>query len=86
MIKNIFNLKGKRVLLTGGNHDIGKAVSMVEVLAGKNYKVLVESKIPVGYVGETKDCASLSLLLCSNASRYKIGQDMFVDGDIGLNV
>lgn len=57
-----------------------------EVLADRNYKTLIESKIPVGYVGEAYDCASLALLLCSNASRYITGQDMFVDGGMGLNV
>ena len=56
-----------------------------EVLADKNYKALVESKIPVGYVGEASDCASLALLLCSDASRYITGQDIFVDGGMGLN-
>ena len=57
-----------------------------EVLADEKYKALVESKIPVGYVGESTDCASLALLLCSDASRYITGQDMFVDGGMGLNV
>ena len=56
-----------------------------EVLADKNYRALVESKIPVGYVGEAYDCASLALLLCSEAGRYITGQDMFVDGGMGLN-
>ena len=56
-----------------------------EVLADEKYKAIVESKIPVGYVGEARDCASLALLLCSDASRYITGQDMFVDGGMGLN-
>lgn len=57
-----------------------------EVLKDEQYKLLVESKIPVGYVGEPHDCASLSLLLCSDAGRYITGQDMFVDGGMGLSV
>lgn len=56
-----------------------------EVLADENYRRLVESKIPVGYIGEPYDCASLALLLCSDASRYITGQDMFADGGMGLN-
>jgi len=56
-----------------------------EVLADLKYKAIVESKIPVGYVGEAEDCASLALLLCSNASRYITGQDIYVDGGMGLN-
>jgi len=57
-----------------------------EVLADEKYKALVESKIPVGYVGEPYDCAAMALLLCSEASRYITGQDIFVDGGMGLNV
>ncbi len=64
-------------ILTGRNE---------EVLADAKYKAIVESKIPVGYVGEAEDCASLSLMLCSDAGRYITGQDMFVDGGMGLNV
>lgn len=57
-----------------------------EVLADAKYKAMVESRIPVGYVGEAEDCASLSLVLCSDAGRYITGQDMYVDGGMGLNV
>lgn len=57
-----------------------------QVLADKNYKAIVESKIPAGYVGEASDCASTALLLCSEAGRYITGQDIFVDGGMGLNV
>jgi len=56
-----------------------------EVLADKNYRSLVESRIPVGYIGEPCDCAALSLLLCSDAGRYITGQDLFVDGGMGLH-
>lgn len=56
-----------------------------EVLADKEYKKIVESKIPVGYVGEASDCAPTALLLCSDAGRYITGQDFFVDGGMGLN-
>lgn len=56
-----------------------------EVLADKEYKEIVESKIPVGYVGEAFDCAPTALLLCSEAGRYITGQDFFVDGGMGLN-
>lgn len=57
-----------------------------EVLSDAKYKAIVESKIPVGYVGEAEDCAPLSLMLCSDAGRYITGQDMYVDGGMGLNV
>lgn len=62
---------------TGRNED---------VLKDKDYKKLVESKIPVGYIGEPIDCASAALLFCSDAGRYMTGQDLYIDGGMGLNV
>ena len=56
-----------------------------EVLQDKAYKANVEAKIPLGYIGEPADCAATALLLCSDAGRYITGQDIFVDGGMGLN-
>lgn len=56
-----------------------------EVLQDATYKANVESKIPVGFIGEPSDCAATALLLCSEAGRYITGQDIFVDGGMGLN-
>ena len=36
--------------------------------------------IPVGRVGEPRDCAGAALLLCSAAGAYITGQTLFVDG------
>jgi glucose 1-dehydrogenase len=55
-----------------------------EVLANMEYRKLVESKIPLGFVGEPVDCAAAALLLCSDAGRYITGQNYFVDGGMGL--
>lgn len=55
-----------------------------KVLADAEYRRKVESKIPLGYVGEARDCAGMALLLCSEAGRYITGQDMYVDGGMGL--
>lgn len=63
-------------ILTGRNE---------EVLRDQDYKKLVETKIPVGYIGEPADCAATALLLCSDAGKYITGQDIFVDGGMGLN-
>lgn len=63
-------------ILTGRNE---------EVLRDKNYKKNVEAKIPLGFIGEPADCAATALLLCSDAGRYITGQDIFVDGGMGLN-
>lgn len=56
-----------------------------EVLRDEQYKKIVESKIPVGFIGEPFDCAPATLLLCTNAGRYITGQDIYVDGGMGLN-
>ncbi len=63
-------------ILTGRNE---------EVLRDEQYKKNTEAKIPLGYVGEPTDCAATALLLCSDAGRYITGQDIFVDGGMGLN-
>ena len=57
-----------------------------EVLKDAAYKANVEAKIPLGYIGEATDCAATALLLCSDAGRYITGQNIFVDGGMGLNV
>jgi glucose 1-dehydrogenase len=63
-------------ILTGRNE---------EVLKDEKYKAGVEAKIPLGFIGEPVDCAATALLLCSEAGRYITGQDIFVDGGMGLN-
>ena len=56
-----------------------------EVLKDEEYKKITENKIPSGYVGEPADCAATALLLCTDAGRYITGQDIFIDGGMGLN-
>lgn len=56
-----------------------------EVLQNQVYKSNVEAKIPMGFIGESSDCAAMSLLLCSDAGRYITGQDIFIDGGMSLN-
>jgi len=63
-------------ICTGRNED---------VLKDEAYKKSVEAKIPLGFIGEPSDCAATALLLCSDAGRYITGQDIFVDGGMGLN-
>ncbi len=63
-------------ILTGRNE---------EVLKDEAYKAGVEAKIPLGFIGEPVDCAAIALLLCSDAGRYITGQDIFIDGGMGLN-
>lgn len=56
-----------------------------EVLKDKAYKANVVTKIPMGYIGESSDCAATALLLCSDAGKYITGQDIFIDGGMSLN-
>jgi glucose 1-dehydrogenase len=56
-----------------------------EVLQNETYRASVEAKIPLGFIGEPSDCAAAALLLSSDAGRYITGQDVFVDGGMGLN-
>lgn len=54
-------------------------------LMDENYKKIVEAKIPLGFIGEPLDCAGAIILLCSDAGRYITGQDLYIDGGMGLN-
>lgn len=56
----------------------------IPALSDATYRQKVVSKIPAGFIGEPVDCAGMALLLCSDAGRYITGQDLFVDGGLGL--
>lgn len=55
-----------------------------EALADDAYRQNVVAKIPVGYIGEPGDCAAMAVLLCGEAGRYITGQDILIDGGMGL--
>ena len=55
-----------------------------KVLSDEAFKKDIESKIPLGKIGEPVDCAGTALLLCSDAGRYITGADYFVDGGFSL--
>ena len=55
-----------------------------EVLKDEDYKAKVEKKIPLGFVGEAWDCASIAQVLCSEGGRYITGQDIYIDGGMSL--
>jgi NAD(P)-dependent dehydrogenase (short-subunit alcohol dehydrogenase family) len=52
----------------------------VEALSDAAYRQKIIASIPVGFVGETKDCVGAALLLCSDAGRYITGENLIVDG------
>lgn len=40
--------------------------------------------VPLGRIGEPRDCAGIALLLCSDAGSYITGQTIFVDGGMSI--
>jgi glucose 1-dehydrogenase len=55
-----------------------------DVLNDPVYLEKAKSKIPLGYIAKSHDCASLAVLLCTDAGRYITGEDIYVDG--GMNI
>lgn len=53
-------------------------------LADPQFKKLVESKIPAGYVGMPQDISPAVLLLCSEEARYITGTEIVADGGMSL--
>lgn len=51
-----------------------------EVLSQKEYKEKVINDIPVGFIGESKDCSGIVVSLCSELGRYITGENIFIDG------
>lgn len=55
-----------------------------DILNDNEYTNKAISKIPLGYIAKAQDCASLAVLLCTDAGQYITGEDIFVDG--GMNI
>lgn len=53
-------------------------------LADPGYAHRIRQSIPSGFFGEPRDCAGAALLLCSEEGRYITGQNLYVDGGLGL--
>lgn len=53
-------------------------------LSDEAYAARVRDMIPLRAFGEAGDCVGAALVLCSDAGRYITGQDLYVDGGMGL--
>lgn len=53
-------------------------------LSDPAYAEQVRASIPASRLGAPADCAGAALLLCSDAGAYITGQNLFVDGGLGL--
>ncbi len=54
------------------------------VLQDKEYHDYMLGKVPLGRFGTPEDCVGLLLLLCSEEGSYITGQNIFVDGAMGI--
>lgn len=55
-----------------------------DALADEEYVKTVLAGIPCGHTGESKDCAGIMLLLCSDEGKYITGENIFIDGGMKL--
>jgi NAD(P)-dependent dehydrogenase (short-subunit alcohol dehydrogenase family) len=86
MVKNLAAQIGKYgVTINNLAPGVFPTIRNEEVLKDEKSKAIIEGKIPLGFIGDPVDCAAATLLLCSDAGRYITGQDIFVDGGMGLN-
>lgn len=63
------------IMLTDRNHD---------VTVDKQRYINSVSQVPFGRLGEAEECAGIAKLLCTKAGEYITGQNIFVDGGMGI--
>lgn len=85
MVKNLaWQLGNKGITINNLAPGVIGTARNEEVLSNEVFKTKIEKKIPLGYIGEPEDLASMALLLCSDAGRYITGTDILVDGGMSL--
>lgn len=56
----------------------------IHALEDEAYAAEVKRKIPVGHWGQPADCAGIVRFLCTEQAGYITGQNIFVDGGMGI--
>lgn len=85
IVKNLsWQLGNKGITINNLAPGVIETVRNKDVLSNDSFRMKIEKNIPVGYIGEPNDLASMALLLCSDAGRYVSGADIFVDGGMSL--
>lgn len=56
----------------------------IEALSNVEYANQVKEKIPMNYWGKPEDCSGIVSFLCSDEARYITGQNIYVDGGMGI--
>ena len=85
MVKNLaWQLGNKGITINNLAPGVIGPIRNEEVLSNEVFKTKIEKNIPLRYIGEPDDLASMALLLCSEAGRYISGADILVDGGMSL--
>lgn len=85
MVKNLARQLGdKGITINNLAPGVIGTIRNEEVLANDEFKKNIERSIPLQYIGDPNDLASMALLLCSEAGRYITGADILVDGGMSL--
>ena len=85
MVKNLaWQLGNKGITINNLAPGVIGTIRNEEVLSNEVFKTKIEKNIPLRYIGEPDDLASMALLLCSEAGRYISGADILVDGGMSL--
>ena len=80
----LFSLKGKTAIVTGGGRGIGQVVALGLSKAYADTPKELKDKwmplIPYHRMGKPEELIPAILYLCSDASGYTTGSDIIVDG------
>ncbi|MSP14049.1 MAG: SDR family oxidoreductase [Chloroflexi bacterium] len=88
-VKNLLDLSGKTILITGGCGAIAPGIVAVGMAKRQwdhepPYRARAEKAIPQGYLQPAASVAQAFLFLCSAMADYMTGSVLLVDGGCSL--